>query len=266
MKGLIFSVKRYSVHDGPGIRVTFFMKGCPLSCWWCHNPEGLSPEPEEITDIKKIGEKEFHRRTVAGKYYNVEDIISILDRDKIFIEHSGGGVTFSGGEPLMQPEFLSETLKACRTEGYHTAVDTSGHFPSELLEKVLPYTSLFLYDLKHLDPEQHLKYTGFTNKLIIKNLELLVRSDVDIMLRIPIIPGINDDDKHLAVLRNYINKIKNGRIKMINLLPYHKTGASKYRLFNRQDRMKDFQMPLAEKMDELKKFFAATGIKVKAGG
>ena len=125
MKGLIFNVKRYSVHDGPGIRVTFFMKGCPLSCLWCHNPEGISPEPQTVVQTRKVGEKEFNSREMVGRYYSTSEILEILDRERIFMEQSGGGVTFSGGEPMMQHEFLLEALKACREHGYNTAVDTS---------------------------------------------------------------------------------------------------------------------------------------------
>lgn len=266
MKGLVFSIKRYSIHDGPGIRVTVFMKGCPLSCWWCHNPEGISPEPEEVNEIKRIGKKEFSVKKMAGEYYEPEDIVALIERDRVFIERSGGGITFSGGEPFMQPEFLLETLKVCRKAGFHTAIDTSGHFPSELLPEVLPYTCLFLFDLKHLDPEKHQKFTGVTNTLILKNLQLMLKSDVEIMLRIPVIPGINDDEQHLFELRKYISEIKTGRIRMINLLPYHKIGASKYRRLNREDKMKDYNTPSSERMKELKEFFSVTGIKVKIGG
>ena len=127
MKGLIFSVKRYSIHDGPGIRVTFFMKGCPLSCIWCHNPEGISPFPEKVTRTNRVGAREFIQDEEVGKYYTVEDILGILEKEKVFINQSKGGVTFSGGEPMLQFEFLLEALKACKVNGYHTAVDTSGY-------------------------------------------------------------------------------------------------------------------------------------------
>src|SRR4030043_141927 len=151
MKGLVFSVKRFSIHDGAGIRVTVFMKGCPLSCWWCHNPEGISPVSETIALIQRAGEKEFIKTEKAGKYYSADDILAILEREKIFISKSLGGVTFSGGEPLGQSEFLSEALKACRTNGYHTAVDTSGYSRPENFRAIIPFTSLFLFDIKHLD-------------------------------------------------------------------------------------------------------------------
>lgn len=266
MKGLIFSIKRYSIHDGPGIRVTVFMKGCPLSCWWCHNPEGISPDTEEVKEIKKIGGKGFEKKKVAGKYISTDDILSVLDREKVFIERSGGGVTFSGGEPFMQPSFLEEALKECRKAGYHTAIDTSGYFQSVLLEKILPHTSLFLFDIKHLDPLKHMKYTGVTNEIILQNLKLIIRAGTGVMLRFPVIPGINDDEEHLSDFRNYIKEIKPDSIKMINLLPYHKTGSSKCKKFGREDRMKEFSPPSRERMEELRSFFSETGIKVKIGG
>ncbi len=266
MKGLIFSIKRYSIYDGPGIRVTVFMKGCPLSCWWCHNPEGISPEQEELTEVYKIGDKEFVKKRMAGQYYTTEDILKVLEKERVFIERSGGGITFSGGEPFMQPEFLAEALRECRKSGYHTAIDTSGYFQSEILKQVLPHTNLFLFDIKHLDPVKHLEYTGVSNIMILQNLSKIIKSGNDIMLRIPILPGINDDVVHLNALRDYISGLNSGSIKMINLLPYHRIGSSKYRKLGRDDRMKSFNPPSSERMKELKKFFSSTGIKVKIGG
>jgi len=266
MKGLIFNVKRYAIHDGPGIRVTFFMKGCPLSCWWCHNPEGISPEPEEIVNVDRVGEMEFSKKETAGRYYEVNEIMQILEKERIFFENSNGGVTFSGGEPMMQPAFLLEALTACKYNGYHTAVDTSGHFPDSSLKKVLPVTDLFLFDLKHLDPERHDLYTGVSNKIIIKNLHKIVDSGTDIMLRVPVIPGINDDDIHLKMLKLFINDIKADNIKTISLLPYHKAGTAKYRKFNRTNKMETIKPPAQQRMNELRDYFSDTGIKVKIGG
>jgi pyruvate formate lyase activating enzyme len=266
MKGLIFSVKRYSIHDGPGIRVTFFMKGCPLSCWWCHNPEGISPDPESVKQIEKVGEMEFSVTEQAGKYYSPDDILGILDKEKIFIEESKGGVTFSGGEPMLQPEFLIETLRKCKSAGYHTAVDTSGYSQPENYNSIIPFTDLFLFDIKHLDDSKHLIYTGVSNELIINNLRLLIESGKDIMIRIPVIPGINDDREHLESIRDFILKSKSRNLKKINLLPYHKIGASKYRKFKIPYHMNGVEPPSPARMKELKDFFSETGIKTKIGG
>ncbi len=172
MKGLIFSVKRYSVHDGPGIRVTFFMKGCPLSCWWCHNPEGISPFQETVVGTRRVGEKEFRFDEPVGRLYSVEEIIEIAGRDSIFF-HQSGGVTFSGGEPLVQFEFLLEALKKCKANGYNTVVDTSGYSSAENYKAIIRYTDYFLFDIKHLDNEKHIKYTGVPNHGILKNFKLV---------------------------------------------------------------------------------------------
>jgi pyruvate formate lyase activating enzyme len=266
MKGLIFNVKRYAIHDGPGIRVTFFMKGCPLSCEWCHNPEGISQEPEEVKQIKRIGDNVFQRTEVVGRSYGVDEIISVLEKDRIFIDRSGGGVTFSGGEPLMQPDFLLEALKACKLSGFHTAIDTSGQFAVEKLEPILPFTDLFLFDLKHLDPARHLEFTGVTNEVILKNFSRITDSNSDIIIRIPVIPGFNDGPEHMLLLRELIRGLKTSRIKAISLLPYHKIGLSKYKKLNRPYLMDDVLQPSKKRMKELREFFSLEGINVNIGG
>jgi pyruvate formate lyase activating enzyme len=266
MKGLIFSVRRYSIHDGPGIRVTFFMKGCPLSCWWCHNPEGISPQPERIEVIEKVGDIEFLKSEEAGRYYEVNEIIDILDREKTFISESNGGVTFSGGEPMMQIQFLEEALKECKLKGYHTAVDTSGYSQTSNFDLVIPFTDLFLFDLKHMDSHKHWLYTGVPNQLIMDNLKYLLDKGKNVMVRIPIIPEFNDDDLNLEKYRAFLIKIKSENLQMVNLLPYHKTGSSKYRRLNKPDRMNGFLTSTTQRMNELKEFFEETGIKVKIGG
>jgi pyruvate formate lyase activating enzyme len=266
MKGLIFSVKRYSIHDGPGIRVTFFMKGCPLSCIWCHNPEGISSLPETVIQTSKVGEKEFSTTEAVGKYYSVEEILEILEKERVFINQSKGGVTFSGGEPMFQSEFLLEALTACKANGFHTAVDTSGYSTAESYKSIIPFTDLFLFDLKHLDETRHIEYTGVSNSLILDNFRLLIKSGNEIMLRVPVIPGFNDDADHLERLKQFILLTKTKSLMKINLLPFHKIGTSKYRRFNITYRMGEVNAPSKERMMELKEFFSETGIKVKIGG
>jgi len=266
MKGLIFSVKKYSVHDGPGIRVTFFMKGCPLSCRWCHNPEGISPTRESVDQVHKVGDREFIGKTHAGEYYTAKDIIDILEKEDVFIKHSGGGVTFSGGEPLLQPEFLLSALKACKKKGIHTTVDTSGYAPRDRFIAIIPYTDMFLFDLKHMDEQRHIELTGASNKLILSNYRLLLDSAKDILIRYPVIPGYNDEPANLEKTRSFIAETKNENLKKICLLPYHRTGASKYKRFGMEYRMGDTAQPSAGRMNELKKYFEETGIKVKIGG
>lgn len=266
MEGLIFSIKLYAVHDGPGIRVTVFMKGCPLSCWWCHNPEGISTDAEKVLQDERVGDMEFLVEKDVGQYYSPDQVLQILDKQRIFLTESQGGITFSGGEPLLQPDFLLETLMICREAGYHTAVDTSGYVDQLHLVSIIPYTDLFLFDLKHLDPHKHLLYTGVSNELILKNLDMILESGKDIFIRFPVLPGINDDTEHLEMLRSYLVKPGAGNLLRLNLLPYHRIGASKYKKFNIPFRMNGVTPPSPERMKELKEYFEETGIKVKIGG
>jgi pyruvate formate lyase activating enzyme len=266
MEGLIFSVKRYSIHDGPGIRVTFFMKGCPLSCKWCHNPEGISPFPESVMSTNRVGDREFKREEIAGKFYTIEKILEILEKECVFINQSGGGVTFSGGEPMLQSGFLFEALKACKAMGYHTAIDTSGYSSEESYNSIIQYTDLFLFDIKHLDEARHMESTGVSNTGILDNYRLLLKSGKDVMVRIPVIPGFNDDHEYLERLKIFIMSTKTRSLKMINLLPYHKIGSSKYKKFNLPYRMENVEPPSKGEMQKLKELFMETGVKVKIGG
>jgi pyruvate formate lyase activating enzyme len=266
MKGLIFSVKRYAIHDGPGIRVTFFLKGCPLSCWWCHNPEGISQDQEMVELTEKVGVREFKKMDKAGIWYSVEDILGILEKEKTFITESKGGVTFSGGEPMIQTDFLAEALKAGKENGYHTAVDTSGYAPAESYIKIIPFTDLFLFDIKHMDNAMHIKYTGVSNTLIFNNLKLILESGKDTFVRIPVIPDYNDDQENLNSLKQFLKGFKYENLKRISLLPYHKIGKAKYNRFHIPYRMNDIEQPSRKRMSELKEFFSDTGIKVQIGG
>lgn len=266
MKGLLFNIKRYSIHDGPGIRVTFFLKGCPLCCMWCHNPEGMSSSPETVIKTDKLGQREFSGREEVGKYYSIEEILEILEKERVFIDQSKGGVTFSGGEPMFQHEFLSDSLKACKSEGYHTALDTSGYSSADNFRSIIPHTDLFLFDIKHLDEARHIELTGVSNSGILENFHLLLESGKDIMIRIPVIPGFNDDSVYLEKLKQFILSAKTESFKKINLIPFHKTGSSKYKRFIIPYRMGSVEPPTKERMQELKGFFSETGIKVKIGG
>jgi pyruvate formate lyase activating enzyme len=266
MKGLIFSVKKYSIHDGPGIRVTFFMKGCPLNCKWCHNPEGISAFPETVLKTDRIGAMEFSKQEEVGKFFTVENILEILEKEKVFINQSKGGVTFSGGEPMLQIDFLLDVLKACKTKGYHTAVDTSGYSSAENYRSIIPFTDLFLFDIKHLDEAKHIESTGVTNSGILDNYRLIINSGNDVMVRIPVVPGFNDDQNHLEKLKQFITETKTGSVKKINLLPFHKIGSSKYERFNIPYRMGGVEPPDKGKMQKIKIFFEETEIKVKIGG
>jgi pyruvate formate lyase activating enzyme len=266
MQGLIFSVKRYSIHDGPGIRVTFFLKGCPLKCLWCHNPEGISTLPDTVIRKNRVGDVEFSQTEDVGRYYTIKSVLEILEKEKVFMNQSKGGVTFSGGEPMLQFEFLLETLKACKEAGYNTAVDTSGYTSEENFKKIIPFTGLFLFDIKHLDEAKHIQLTGVSNKGILDNFKLLLGSGKDVMVRIPVIPGFNDSADHIAKLLEFLLSVKTNSLRRINLLPYHKIGSSKYKRFNMYYNMEGVKPPDNEYMLRLKELFMTTGIKVKIGG
>jgi len=266
MKGLIFDIKRYSVNDGPGIRVTVFLKGCPLSCQWCHNPEGINPEPEEVTRIDSVGEIEFVRKETAGRWYEAEDVVKEVLRDSVFINESGGGVTFSGGEPLLQPDFLYELLKKCRERGLHTAVDTSGQVPWEDIHRIIPFTSLFLFDLKHAHSDLHKLYTGSPNELILSNLKMLAETGATIWLRIPVIGGVNTDEKNVIETSKIISELNHGRITKICLLPYHKGGTSKNSCLEVKRDNRIFKSPGKDELMKIKDILAGTGISIKTGG
>ena len=266
MKGLVFSVKRYSVHDGPGIRVTFFMKGCPLSCAWCHNPEGISPIPETVNRNNRVGDREFPVTEEVGKFYSIDDIVEIIERERVFLNQSKGGVTFSGGEPMIQSAFLSETLKTCKDLGYHTTVDTSGYASRVGFESVLPHTDLFLFDIKHLDDTRHMEMTGVSNTLIIDNYMFLLKTRTKLNVRIPIVPGFNDDPVHVSRLINFLSLTKTEALTGINLLPYHKIGLSKYKRFHLKYRIEGTEPPSKEEMNHLREMFLEVGVKVRIGG
>ena len=266
MKGLIFSIKKYAIHDGPGIRVSFFMKGCPLDCWWCHNPEGKSPRQVSVERIDRVGEREFTSIELVGKEYTAAEIVAKAERERVFMDQSGGGVTFSGGEPLMQFDFLLEALCELKKAGFHTTVDTSGYASAAKFMAILPYTDLFLYDIKHFDPVIHKKFTGVDNELILSNFDMLLDAGAEVQVRIPVIPGVNANTEFMEELRKFIEKRKMKKIREINLLPYHKTGSSKYRRFDLPDRMKDFDQISNGHLEDYIEILKPSGIRVKKGG
>ena len=219
VEGLIFSIQRYSLHDGPGIRTIVFFKGCNLRCLWCHNPESQSAVPElmsypdkcrncgactafcskAFTDAcSKCGSCasvcRYGAREKCGKKESADDVFDVILKDRDYYEVSGGGVTLSGGEPLLQPEFAAAILEKCRENGIHTAIETAGNVPSETLERLMPLTDLFLYDIKCIDTELHKNLTGVSNDLILSNARLLQNSGAEVIFRMPVVPGFNDSE------------------------------------------------------------------------
>ena len=226
MKGTVFHTRSFSVHDGPGIRKAIFLKGCPLRCMWCHNPESYRFEVEAIQSTQKVGDKSFSQTQTVGYETTVEDVMRGIRDDIPFFEESGGGVTLTGGEPLAQPEFAIELLRACNTEGIHTAVDTCGHAPSEVVEQSFSFTNVYLFDLKIADNEKHKQFTGKGNKLIFENLRLLSEAGKDLIIRIPLVEGITDTPDNIDSLQSII-ACTNG-VSRIDLLPYHSLAKHKF--------------------------------------
>ena len=237
MTANIFEIKRFAVHDGDGIRTTVFFKGCPLRCVWCHNPEGISFEMQEAFYTHKcIGCGECKKddftsenclgeaRIRYGKEVTLNELLLLLLEDKDFFENSGGGVTLSGGECLMQAAFCTELLKRLKENGVHTAVDTCGYVSRDALDKVIPYTDAFLYDLKAYDDDVHIKCTGKSNRIILDNLLYLDSLDKNIEIRIPYVPEYNFGQ--IEKIAIFLSKLKH--ITKVRVLPYHNYASSKY--------------------------------------
>lgn len=270
-KAVIFNVMNYSVHDGPGIRTTVFFKGCPLFCRWCHNPEGISSEPQPVFYPNKCikcgncdkicpsGAKE-----VAGYDITVEELTAEIKKDLLFYEQSGGGVTFSGGEPLYQPDFLFEILGKCEEEYIHTAVDTSGFCSTDIILKAAEKTKLFLFDIKFFNEKKHIEYCGASNKIILENLKAVSETGVKIAVRIPLIPEVNDDIREMKSICEYIKNFKN--IVNVNLLPYHNIQTEKYKRLNMEYKMPFISNGESRNIDEIKKIFESYNFKIKTGG
>lgn len=214
-KGVIFDIKEFAINDGPGIRLTIFMKGCPLRCRWCHNPEGLKPEPQ----------MNYKTNRIVGIEYSVEEIIDRVKRFKDVFELSGGGVTFSGGEPTMQADFVYET--ASNLPDVHTTLDTSGCCESKIFEKMLSVFNLVYYDIKLINDDMHQKFTGVSNKIILENLQILDKSGVPYHIRIPLIPDITDTKENLRDIENLILSLNNKPLR-VDALPYNILAGGKY--------------------------------------
>jgi len=286
--GTIFDIKRFAVHDGPGIRTTVFFKGCPLRCAWCHNPESMKMQRQIVFfENKCIGCGECFKRCPNGaieatpegrKYYRdkcklcgicveycyaeatvmqgktatVEEVVEEVKKDMPFYKNSNGGMTISGGEPTMQPEFCIAILEACQKEGMHTALDTSGHVKLETFKEILKHVDLILYDIKHLDPEIHKEYTGISNELLLSNLREIDKLGIPIEIRMPTIPGINDTEENLLALCKLVDEVKS--IERVRLLPYHRLGEGKYQRLEMDYRLKGLETPKKERMEEIINF------------
>jgi pyruvate formate lyase activating enzyme len=298
VQGLIFDVMRFSLHDGPGIRTAVFLKGCPLDCWWCHNPEGLRSERELIYFADRcvrcgdcvtacphhaiswnggpVHNLEVCEKTgkcaaacpagatqMVGRWVTVDQIVEELAKDQIFFDESGGGVTFSGGEPLLQARFLEAVLEECRARRIHTAVETCGVANQAALIRVARNADLFLYDIKFIDPEKHRKYTGASNENILTNLRALAAQHKNIVVRMPVIPSINDDEENSEDVARFL---KTARLSRLDLLPYHQIGGEKYERLKRKYRLEGLKPPSHERVQAMAEEFRQRGLDVWVGG
>jgi pyruvate formate lyase activating enzyme len=293
MTGLMYALKRFAVHDGPGIRTTLFLKGCPLSCLWCHNPEGKSFTPQialykhkcinclKCASLCKNNGHQFNDThtllrdncvfcssceaacfnnaiEIFGKKITVEDALNLVLEDRLFYESSLGGVTISGGEPLMQKDFVKALLIKLKEQNIHVCVDTCGYADKTAFEQVAPYTDLFLYDIKAFSEETHIKCTGKSNKIIWENLEFLDSINKPVIIRFPFIPSFNDfeaDDiaKKLSTFKNILS---------VDVLPYHNFSSSKYEALDLEDTMPKIPMPQKRETEKIKEIFRKYNLKV----
>jgi len=299
-KGIVFDIKKFSIHDGPGIRTTVFFKGCPLSCWWCHNPESQASEPELVfwesrcircgaclevcaqgaiswdgdvvsTDRERctlcgdcVQVCYAEAREIAGQEMTVAQVMTEIERDIPFYDESDGGVTFSGGEPLLQQNFLLALLRACKEKEIHTALDTCGSAPWKTLDDIREHVDLFLYDLKLMDDAKHRKFAGVSNKLILANLQALSLRGHDIILRVPIIPGINNDNENIRQIGTFAAALPH--LNQVDILPYHHAAVEKYRRLKKVYGLPETRPPSDERMAKIAQILEEFGLQVKIGG
>jgi len=298
--GIVFDIQRFSIHDGPGIRTTVFFKGCPLNCWWCHNPESQAVGQEMVFQARRCircgtcetvcpqgaiagdGDLAYtdeekcvlcgtcvescyaEAREIAGREMTLAQVMMEIERDVAFYDESGGGVTFSGGEPLLQRDFLYSLLQACKEREIHTTLDTCGFGAWETLDSIRGFVDLFLYDLKLMDGTRHRKYTGVSNELILTNLQMLSARGHNIILRMPIIPGINDDDDNVHQTGEYAAAML--RLNRVDILPYHHTAVDKYKRLRKSYELSEVRPPSNERVARIAQSLQGFGLQVRIGG
>ncbi len=298
---VVFDVKRYAINDGPGIRVTIFLKGCPLSCRWCHNPESISPKVQKMYSKNKcigcgecvsicpveaceltaggiVTDNSICLRCgqcaevcpalateMSGHYESITELLKVIEKERPFFDQSGGGVTFSGGEPLLFPEFLAGILDACGRMQIHRTVDTSGLASTRTILEIAKRTDLFLYDLKLMDSEKHKLWTGVGNRRILQNLETLAKTGADIQIRIPLIKGVNCDEKNIEDTAFFINALSGPR-KAISLLPYHNLAEGKSIKLGKDYNPGTMTNPDEKELARVIAQFAAHGLSASVGG
>lgn len=300
-KNLIFDIKKFAINDGPGIRITFFFKGCPLSCVWCHNPESISPKVQKLyTKSKCIGAQKCievcpndaliltkegiitnfakcklcglcaeacptKAIEMSGYIKDFDEIISLVENERPFFEESGGGVTFSGGEPLMHIEVLLPLLVELGKRGIHRVIDTSGFASRKTMEEVQPHTDLFLFDLKHTDSEKHKQFTGQNNEKILSNLKWLSKNGSEIIIRVPLIKGFNSDEESISQMAQFISSL-DGKPKVVNLLAYHDIAKMKYEKLGGKYEVENLSTPTSKEIADSISVFKKYGLQSSIGG
>ncbi len=299
MKGIVTNIQRFSIHDGPGIRTTVFLKGCNLRCFWCHNPETLEPRPELQLYFSRCiacgacfvrcphgahamdnGQRVFYRDlcqgcglcaetcyaealVIAGEEKTTDEVVEEVLRDRPFYETSNGGVTLSGGEPLLQRDFSYAILERCREQGVHTAIETAANFPWERIASILPVTDLVMMDIKLLDSEKHRECTGVSNERILANAVRLGQQAQPLIVRTPVVPGVNDTSEEIAAIAEFVAELPN--LLYYELLPFHPMASGKYDSLDKPYRARDLKRPPREQMDALVRVAESFGISAKHG-
>jgi len=264
MQGLVFDIRRFSVHDGPGIRTTVFLKGCPLRCRWCHNPESRREMPEEVDRIYRLDDKEIRVKEVLGRFMSPSEVVVEVMKDSAFYEESGGGATISGGEPLQQVTFLFELLTLMKEQGIHTTLDTSGFAPNVALQQVAPLIDLFLFDIKHMATFEHQSLTGVRNDMVLHNLRYLVKMGRRVIIRYPMIPGMNDSEENLVAMKDLFMEMP--ALGELHILPYHSIANGKYKRLGMENSMDGVAEPTTDWIETVATRFRSIGLNVKIGG
>ncbi|MBE6087512.1 MULTISPECIES: glycerol dehydratase activator DhaB2 [Clostridium] len=298
IEGVIFNIQKFSLHDGPGIRTIVFFKGCNMSCLWCSNPESQEVAPQimfnknlctkcgrcqSVCETSAIDMNSVYRidkskcikckrcvesclngaLVLEGKKYSVEEIIKELKKDSVQYRRSNGGITLSGGEVLLQPDFAVELLKECKAYGWHTAIETAMYVNSEAVKKVMPYIDLAMIDIKSMNDEVHKRFTGVSNNIILKNIKLSDQLTKEIIIRIPVIEGFNADLQSIGEIAQFSKSLTN--LKRIDLLPYHNYGENKYEAIGRDYLLGELKSPSEDKMERLKALVEIMGIPCTIG-
>lgn len=255
-KGIVSEIQRFSVHDGPGIRTLVFLKGCPLRCKWCCNPENLTREPQFMVVQGKP--------KLIGKEMTVEEVMREIRKDMIYYRRSQGGLTISGGEVLMQPRFAASLMQACKTEGISTAIETTAFAEYRVIEQILPWLDVALCDIKHVDEEKHIKFTGQSNRRILENIRKIGLSSTEVLIRVPVIPGFNNTGKEIAMISTYAASLPG--VKRLHLLPYHRLGEAKYEGLGQEYELRGIEPMNSGEMEILLGVAKKSGLECQIGG